>query len=90
MTRQQTVMLLLLLAIVIYAMVDPRSASNPEENCLNSLECPLQSHAIPEQNQQFYQQRAQRGADTLLPDGRMDLATMPAPNPSMTVRDLYD
>lgn len=63
---------------------------NPEGNHLDAEDgAPLKNTEIAAQGTTEYMGRLLRGGDTLLPDGRMEHATYPAPDPSTSYRDLY-
>lgn len=63
---------------------------NPEGNHLDAESgTPLQNTEIAAQGTKEYMGRLLRSGDTLLPDGRMEHLTYPAPDPSSSFRDLY-
>lgn len=63
---------------------------NPEGNHLDAEDAtPLKNTDIAAQGTKEYMGRLMRQGDTLLPDGRMEHTTYPAPDPSSSYRDLY-
>lgn len=65
-------------------------ARNPEGNRLDAEDVtPITNTEIAAQGTPEYMARLKRQGDTLLPDGRMEHTTYPAPDPSSSYRDLY-
>lgn len=88
-------MLLFILAVALAAYVllaykEDSPTRNPERNCIAQSDCPADRLIPPhDQGAGFYMDRAMRGQDKLTDDGRVELTTYPAPNPSSSYRDLF-
>ena len=78
------------IAYIVFGMRNEANPQNPEGNCLSGeKDCGDRSKAPGAQDTKFYLERAGKGQDRLLNDGRLDLTTYPTPDPQASYRDLF-